>query len=252
MLLIPDVDSLPVYNLTHTIRLLIVPRCETTLSWDQLRSPQVSQFLVKPIQQQIRTSHFSKATLYALMANCLQFSKEAETNPGNSGVSKTRALVCELLAIKLLREFSTRDLIDALSYDFYPLQGVAPPSGGNPVPGLAVTGSPPQSRSAHQPRAARISTLEIAIRAQSKRLLAHPLVVQQLEAIWAGTIVFHSAADNLHRLPIKITPHQGQGYGAIAPRGTNGRPTLDQLHPCQAETTFRADGLCSAQISNVV
>lgn len=32
-------------------------------------------------------------------------------NPGNSGTSKTRALVCELLAIKLLKEFSTRELV---------------------------------------------------------------------------------------------------------------------------------------------
>ena len=104
-------DALPVYNITHTLRLLVVPRCETTLSWDQLRSPQVSQFLVKPIQQQIRTSHFSKATLYALMANCLQFTKEVSMYPGNSGTSKTRALVCELLAIKLLKEFSTRQLV---------------------------------------------------------------------------------------------------------------------------------------------
>lgn len=104
-------DALPVYNLTHTIRLLVVPQCETTLSWDQLRSPQVSQFLVKPIQQQIRTSHFSKATLYALMANCLQFNKEVSLYPGNSGASNTRALVCELLAIKLLKEFSTRELV---------------------------------------------------------------------------------------------------------------------------------------------
>ena len=107
-------DSLPVYNITHTLRLLVVTRCETTLTWDQLRSPQVSQFLVKPIQQQIRTSHFSKATLYALMANCLQFNKEVQTNPGMSGVSNTRALVCELLAIKLLREFSTRELVKTL------------------------------------------------------------------------------------------------------------------------------------------
>ena len=104
-------DSLPVYNITHTIRLLVLPKCETTLSWDQLRSPQVSQFLVKPIQQQIRTSHFSKATLYALMANCLQFNKEVQTNPGNSGVSLTRATICELLAIRLLKEFTTRELV---------------------------------------------------------------------------------------------------------------------------------------------
>ena len=45
------------------------------------------------------------------MANCLQFSKEVSTHPGNSGTSKTRALVCELLAIKLLKEFSTRELV---------------------------------------------------------------------------------------------------------------------------------------------
>ena len=104
-------DAIPVYDLTHTIRLLVVARCETTLSWDQLRSPQVSRFLVKPLQQQIRFSYLSKATPYALMANCLQFNKEVATNPGNSGTSRTRALFCELLAIKLLREFTTRELV---------------------------------------------------------------------------------------------------------------------------------------------
>lgn len=45
------------------------------------------------------------------MANCLQFNKEVQTNPGNSGASKTRGLVCELLAIKLLKEYSTRELV---------------------------------------------------------------------------------------------------------------------------------------------
>ena len=71
----------------------------------------MSQFLVKPIQQQILESQFTKATLYALIANCLQFNKEAELNPANSGTSRTRALVCELLAIKLLKEFTTRELV---------------------------------------------------------------------------------------------------------------------------------------------
>lgn len=34
-----------------------------------VQAPQVSQFLVKPIQQQIKDSHFSKATLYALLVH---------------------------------------------------------------------------------------------------------------------------------------------------------------------------------------
>ncbi|RAH44853.1 ion transporter [Aspergillus brunneoviolaceus CBS 621.78] len=198
-------DTLPVYDITHAIRPLIVTRCETTLTWDQLRSPQISQFLVKPIQQKIRTGHFSRATLYALMTNCLQFTKEVHSNPGNSGVSQTRALVCELLAIKLLREYTTRELIDALSYEFYPLNG------------QAATERPPGWNSAQgnkRPGIARISCLEIAIRAQAKRFLSHPLVVQQLEAIWAGTIVFHSAADNLHRSLARPQQNGGLTYGS--------------------------------------
>ena len=122
--------------MTHAIRLLVQARTETTLTWEQLRSPQVSQFLVKPMQQLIRNQHFSPATLYALMANCLQFEKEGRLHAGNAGTSATRARVCELLAIKLLKEYATRELIDALCYDFYPLQGV-PGSHSPHTPGEA-------------------------------------------------------------------------------------------------------------------
>ncbi|GAB1318899.1 Integral membrane channel protein [Madurella fahalii] len=171
-------DSLPVYSMTHAIRIIVQARTETTLTWEQLRSPQVSQFLVKPMQQQIRTQHFSPGTLYALMANCLQFEKEGQLYLGNAGISSTRARVCELLAMKLLKEYTTRELIDALSYDFYPLQGIS----GSQTP-LAVGGRP-------RPAALRTSTLEVAIRASAKHFLSHPLVVQQLEAIWNGAISF--------------------------------------------------------------
>ena len=212
MALTISADRIPIYNTTHAIRIILVQRCETTLSWDQLRSPQVSQFLVKPIQQQIRSDQFSRGLLYCLLANCLQFKKEGEENPGNVGVSKTRALICELLAMRMLKEFSTRELIDALSYDFDPLQGMMVQERGTNTPGGANW-----SRQAYR-NAARISTLEIAIRAQAKKFLAHPLVVRQLEAIWAGTIVFHSAADSLHRKP---DSPQERGYNVrdnLSPR----------------------------------
>ena len=84
-----------------------------------------------------------------------------------------------------------------------------------------------------QPRVARISTLEIAIRAQAKRFLAHPVVVQQLEAIWAGTIVFHSSADNLHRPAKKITPNQNRGYGGAGSRGPILQASPDRLQPAK-------------------
>lgn len=208
-------DRLPLYNITHAIRLLIIQRCETTLSWDQLRSPQISQFLVKPIQGQIRADHFNRATLCALVANCLQFQKEGQAQPGNVGVSKTRAAISELIAMRLLKEFSTRELIDSLSYDFDPLQGITTPGTSTPRPGFAP---PTDAQRRPQGRVARVSTMEIAIRAEAKRFLAHTLVVQHLEAIWAGNIVFHSAADSLHRRQTRSQeelPLRGrvQGYG---------------------------------------
>ena len=150
------------------------------------------------------------------MANCLQFNKEISLNPGNSGASKTRALVCELLAIKLLREYSTRELIDALSYDFDPLQGQM----NNVVVARAERSI--HSKAWNPPRPTRISCLEIAIRAQAKRFLAHPLVVQQLEAIWAGSIVFHATADSLHRPRKAPQPlpdrHHGNGGASYPPK----------------------------------
>ncbi|KAF2671919.1 hypothetical protein BT63DRAFT_183694 [Microthyrium microscopicum] len=196
-------DRIPVYHLQHTIRILIVRKVETTLSWDQLRTPQISQFLVKPLQQEIRADHYTKATLYALLANCLQFQKEGQLNPGTVGVSSTRALMCELLAMRLMREFSTRELIDVLFYDFDPLQGL------------------PNRLAASRSRGtkyslARLSTVEIAIRAHAKRFLAHPLVVQQFEAVWAGTIVFHSIADTLHRQPRSQPTYIRNQYGATS------------------------------------
>ena len=227
-------DKLPLYNITHAIRLLIVQKCETTLSWDQLRSPQISQFLVKPIQSQIRTNHFNRATLCALIANCLQFQKEAQLNPGSVGVSKTRALISELLAMRLVKEFTTRELIDALSYDFDPLQGMIAPT---------VTGATPavqdlQARRT-QARGARVSTIEVAIRAQAKRFLAYPLVVQHLEAIWAGTVVFHSEADNLHRKPSNLQEQRDKlqgGYGTVNAHSPSALPA-DSILSRKAQAT---------------
>ncbi|QDS73226.1 hypothetical protein FKW77_003844 [Venturia effusa] len=209
-------DRIPIYHAQHSIRLLVLGKVETTLSWDQLRSPQVSQFLVKPLSQNIKEHHFSRGTYLALIANCLQFKKDAEIHPGSAGVFRTRALVCELLAMRLLKESSTRELIDALFYDFDPLQGMQPPTNGQ-IARLRAN--------------ARISAVEIAIRAQAKRFLAHPLVVQQLEAIWKGTIVFHSAADTLHRKPSRQTQNHTVYGTAASPRSSR---TVTTARPQQA------------------
>lgn len=180
------------------------------------------------MQQQIRTQHFSRSTLYALMANCLQFTKEAQLYAANAGISNTRAQVCELLALKLLKEYSTRELIDALSYDFYPLQGLpgAPSSAPPAISGLKTKAPPIASRT---------STLEVAIRASAKHFLAHPVVVQQLEAIWSGAITFYSAADSLHREDPTMARHNHGSTGKAGAR----TPLLGSLPPKEGDELIR-------------
>ena len=125
------------------------------------------------------------------------------------GVCNTRALLAELLAIRLLKDFTTRELIDALSYDFDPLSGANQDMNGHAS--KDISGPSRKKRSA----LARTSTLEVAIRAHAKKFLSHPAVVQHLEAIWAGSIVFHSASDNLHRLPSRPRINHHRQYGAL-------------------------------------
>ncbi|OLL21682.1 Calcium channel YVC1 [Neolecta irregularis DAH-3] len=172
-----SLDNIPVYPLTHALRDEIHTAVDTTLTWEQLRSPQVNQFLVRPILTRCKGKN-SRAIVFALLANCVQFRKEAVENASKTGASISRGLMCELLAIKILKDFSPRELIDVLSFDFWPLQG-----------------DPSSKRNGLPPRWQRISALEIAIRAEAKHFLANPLVVHVLENIWAGNIVFHLAAD---------------------------------------------------------
>jgi hypothetical protein len=192
-------DSVPIYSLVLSTYDLISSRVDTLLKYDQLRSPQVHSFLIKPIVVECRRK-LSPGTLYALLANMIQFSKESSSNAAMTGVMATRALICEIVATKLLKEFDSEELMNALTYDFYPL----------------ATGTPEGSRII--PRWQRLSTLELAIKAEAKRFLAHPVVIQVLQEIWNGSIMFQSSIHKLHR--VKFANEEeiiASGYGRRGP-----------------------------------
>lgn len=171
-----SLDDVPVYRITHAIRDDIDAAVDTTLTWDQLKSPQLNSFLVKPLMMKCRDRR-TRAIIFCLLTNCAQYRKEAEEDAARAGVSLTRALACELLAVKSLKEFTPRELIDVLTFDFWPLQGDE------------------RSRDRLPSRSQRISALELAIKAVAKKFLSSALVVQILENIWKGNIVFYGASD---------------------------------------------------------
>jgi hypothetical protein len=72
------------------------------------------RFLVRPALERMK-AHKSYAIVYALLANAGQFYKEAEEKAAFSGLSATRASLCELLATKMLKEYSPRELVFSYS-----------------------------------------------------------------------------------------------------------------------------------------
>lgn len=173
-------DSIPIYNIVLEIRDLFVERIETPLKYDQLRSPQVHSFLIKPLVSACKTD-LNPGTIYALLANMIQFAKESTSNVAMTGILGTRSMICEIVAIKLLKEYNEDDLISALTFDFYPLQTE-------------------EVEEQNIPRWQRIFTLELAVKGEAKRFLANPSVTQVLEQIWNGDIMFQKSLHKLHRI----------------------------------------------------
>lgn len=171
-----NLDDVPVYRVTHVLRQEISNAVDTSLTWEQLKSPQLNSFLVRPLLAKCR-SQGSRAIIFCLLTNCAQYLKEAEEDAARASVNNTRALACELLACKILKEFTPRELIDVLTFDFWPLKG------------------DPRLIDRVPTRSQRISALELAIKGMCKKFLANPLVVQVLENIWKGNIVFYGASD---------------------------------------------------------
>jgi hypothetical protein len=192
-------DSIPIYSIVLDTYDMVVSRVDISLKYEQLKSPQVHSFLIRPLVQALRED-LSPGTLYALMANMHQFNKESSINASMTGVMATRAMICEIVAIKLLKDYSDPDdLMNALTYDFYPL------ANGN-------------TRKEIIPRWQRISTLELSIKAEAKRFLSHPVVIEVLEEIWNGSVMFQSSMHKLHRIKFaneeEVIAH---GYGRRGP-----------------------------------
>ncbi|KAG4302311.1 hypothetical protein PCK1_001583 [Pneumocystis canis] len=170
-----DLDQIPVYNLVHDVREDIFTSVNSKTDHFQLRGPQIDSLLVGPILKKCK-----KKKSYGIV----QFIKEASENPLMTSVNTTCAVVCELVAIKILKYFEAQELIDVLTYDFWPLQG------------STLSYNDTSFIKTH-----KISAIEVAIRAEAKRFLSVPVVVQILENIWRGNIVFYSASDKNDFMP---------------------------------------------------
>lgn len=160
---------------------------DTGLSWSELTGHELNFAVVRPLA--VKYSKLkSTAILYAMLLTRIHFLRQAERDLAFQNINQTRADLCEILAIKLLRTFAAdgAELVIALSTPFWPLAGSS-----EEVKDLA------QRRGYdcdHFPNQQSSSTLQLAIYSQAKKFIATPLVQKCVDGIWNGQIVLGNSS----------------------------------------------------------
>jgi hypothetical protein len=101
----PLVRSLPVYTTIHRIRRDIISVVEDYLSLDQLRDVRLNVSVIRPLVDKLYEQD-DISIVYALLVNRAQFLSEQAHLSNRQNVNFTRAMLCELIATRILRRFN--------------------------------------------------------------------------------------------------------------------------------------------------
>ncbi|KAG0054325.1 hypothetical protein BGZ83_011431 [Gryganskiella cystojenkinii] len=175
----------PVTALIKEARYSIINALDTSLTRDELGSPEIYLALLLPIVRKYREERKETAAVYCFLLNRWQFLKDAEEDLANARLNETRAHACEIVATKVLKAFTLRQLIDVLTYDF------------SPVKRKDARSRLYLPHFEGEPSTEPMSALEVAISGRAKHFISNPLVQEIINQIWLGQIVFFSnAIDN--------------------------------------------------------
>jgi hypothetical protein len=135
---------------------------------------------VRPLA--LKYSQFQNISIiFILLVNRIQFQRDAERDLALQSVNQTRAALCELLAMKLLRTFSRNglEIITALTYPFSPFQGADDDVLSNEGLTSKDNSRPGQTS----------SVLELAIFSKAKKFIKAPLCQRCISGIYEGRVV---------------------------------------------------------------
>ena len=223
--------NLPVYTTIHRVRHEVINSIDDPYSIEQLRAPRINVAIVRPLVNRLWNGK-DVSIIYCLLVNKLQFLRE-QAFEAHQTINTTRAVLCELVALKILRRFDEEHpdreglllLANILVAGFEPFQN-----------------APPEIKSVHsyasswknQTRSSRMgksTALEMAIISSSKIFLSAPACQKVMEAIYLGRIVYTPSSfidiipDHYKDKPITLyNPHKAprlNQYRLMVPRTRN-------------------------------
>ena len=220
----PDQHAdLPVYTTIHKIRRDIINSIDDPYSLEQLKGPRMNISVVRPLVDSYYNLQ-DVSIIYCLLTNRTQFIREQSFATHHQTVNLTRALLCELLAEKILRRYNEHNpgpkglllLANILVAGFEPFQNAPDevidgsvhamhwayqrrhnltPSQSRSSPGNASPASPqqrlnPNAWSPSQAADRKLTALEIAIICEAKSFLACSATQKVVDAIYTGKLVY--------------------------------------------------------------
>ena len=184
-------EQWPVYDNIHKIRHEVINSIDDPYSIDQLKAPRMNISVVRPLVDQFYATD-DLSIIYCLLVNRTQFIRDQSTQAHHQTVNLTRALLCEIVAEKVLRRYNEHNpgpkgllkLANILVAGFEPFQN-APKE---------LIESNDNIMHYVRSRAGKLekgmTALEVAILSESKSFLASSACQKVVDAIYRGKIVY--------------------------------------------------------------
>ncbi|KAK6540915.1 hypothetical protein TWF694_008299 [Orbilia ellipsospora] len=180
-------DHLPVYYTIHRIRNEVMQLIDDPYSLKQLRDPRMNTSVVRPLVDKYYEMK-DASIVFCLLVNRMQFQSEQSQQSHEQSVNLTRAILCELVATRILRRVSEDNpgsdglllLANILVAGFSPFQG---------APDEVQQENLPKEHWAVAYKS-RHPALEIAIVSQSKLFLSSAACQLVVNAIYIGRITY--------------------------------------------------------------
>ncbi|KAI9891616.1 MAG: hypothetical protein M1814_002550 [Vezdaea aestivalis] len=224
--------ELPVYENIHRVRHDIIHGIDDPYSLEQLKAPRINVAVVRPLVDKFYKLH-DISIVYCLLVNRAQFLREQGYDTIGMTVTNSRALLCELIAVKILRRLDEDNpgsrglllLANVLVAGFDPFQ--------NCPPGIRSD----NERAVHwaskfwHGRETKLTTLEVAIITESKLFLSSLACQKVVNAIYKGQVIYTPTSwidilpDRYKIKPISLydpgRSHVLNQYRLIVPRTRN-------------------------------
>lgn len=187
--------GLDVYYNIHRIRRLVLAVIEDPYTVEQLREPRMNVLIVKPLVDRLYNED-DISIVYCLLVNRMQFLREQQFQQHHQTVDLTRANLCELVAMKVLRRHDEEStgkaglllLAQVLVAPFQPFQGA--PADRCPEEHLSDLRQLTASYRGQGDYEGKLTALEVAIVSESKVLLSSSASQKVIDAVYRGRIVY--------------------------------------------------------------